>query len=478
MFTRALFLLLVFTVTALGTNPSVTYTFSNSTTADATEVNTNFNDLISAMTDGTKSFSIDACTVAGTATLNGDINLGNATTDDLVVTAALASNFIPDGNDTRALGSSSNGYSLLYMGNSTYTIGLQAPTLAASYTLTLPTAGGTDGYDLVTGGSGNTSWLHKQPGIYNVGVVNATTTDTNDSIKITGADGTALSSTNPAYVVMPAVTDGTLAIFKVTSDVTIKITGAHWGRGTVGDLSGYPLRLYAINSNGSLVWGITPFNIRTLTDSEDETTQTSVSTYSKVLVNSAVGSGTWEMVQVAWFKADFDDTGGASEDLWTVNVTPGSIRTSYEIQGTPKQGKVSTYGGNGHGSVNGVIRRFDTTSSNTSLDVVFADSSTAGASLTINSAGIYAVNYCDRSVSSDTRFGLSLNSAQLTTAIQSITSGRLVNTIDDTTNHSVWCVAWTGRLSPTDVVRPHTDSNTNATSADNVVLWAHKVSDY
>ena len=63
--------------------PSVTYTFTNSTTADADQVNTNFANLISAMTDGSKSFSIDALTCAGACILNGSVTLGNATADTI-----------------------------------------------------------------------------------------------------------------------------------------------------------------------------------------------------------------------------------------------------------------------------------------------------------------------------------------------------------------------------------------------------------
>lgn len=67
-------------------NPSVTYTFSNGTAADASEVNTNFSDIINALTDGTKSLSIDALTVAGAATFNGNVTLGNASGDTITVT--------------------------------------------------------------------------------------------------------------------------------------------------------------------------------------------------------------------------------------------------------------------------------------------------------------------------------------------------------------------------------------------------------
>jgi hypothetical protein len=65
--------------------PSVTYTFTNGTTASATEVNQNFTDLINGLSNGTKDLSISALTVAGTATLNGAVNLGNATSDDIAV---------------------------------------------------------------------------------------------------------------------------------------------------------------------------------------------------------------------------------------------------------------------------------------------------------------------------------------------------------------------------------------------------------
>ena len=72
-------------------NISVSNTFSNSTTADASQVNTNFTDIINGTSDGTKDFSISALTVGGTATLNGNVALGNASADDLTITASLAS---------------------------------------------------------------------------------------------------------------------------------------------------------------------------------------------------------------------------------------------------------------------------------------------------------------------------------------------------------------------------------------------------
>lgn len=96
------------------TAPSVTYTFTNGTVADADQVNTNFTNVINALTDGTKSFSIDALTCAGTVLMNGAVTLGNATGDDITVTGYLASNLIAKTTNTYALGSSSLLYSAVY----------------------------------------------------------------------------------------------------------------------------------------------------------------------------------------------------------------------------------------------------------------------------------------------------------------------------------------------------------------------------
>lgn len=67
-------------------NIAVTYTFSNSTTADATQVNQNFQDIIDGLSNGTKDISISGLTVAGNASFNGDTTLGNASGDTITFT--------------------------------------------------------------------------------------------------------------------------------------------------------------------------------------------------------------------------------------------------------------------------------------------------------------------------------------------------------------------------------------------------------
>jgi hypothetical protein len=97
--------------------PSVTNTFTNGTTADATEVNQNFTDVINGITDGTKDLTISALTVNGAAAFNGTVTLGNATGDDVVVTGYVASTVIPKTNAAYDLGSSSLGWQALYLDN-------------------------------------------------------------------------------------------------------------------------------------------------------------------------------------------------------------------------------------------------------------------------------------------------------------------------------------------------------------------------
>lgn len=144
-------------------SPAVTYTFSNSTTADATQVNQNFSDVINGITDGTKDLSISAITAAGTATFNGNVNIGNASSDDLTITASLASSIAIKTASTYNVGSSTLGLLSIYFNNNSQTVRVMASgSASATWTLTLPTTSGTAGYVPYNTGSGTLSWTHGQ----------------------------------------------------------------------------------------------------------------------------------------------------------------------------------------------------------------------------------------------------------------------------------------------------------------------------
>ena len=120
--------------------------------------------------------------------------------------------------------------------------------------------------------------------------------------------------------------------------------------------------------------------------------------------------------------------------------------------------------GNGHGSTNTKIRRYTTTQSSVGSAITYADSAGNGASFTINTAGLYAIRMTDRSMT----FGISLNSAELTTDVNSITAAnRLVAVTSNATDNDVTEAFAVVSLAASDVIRPHTTVGTPSESAYN-----------
>lgn len=127
-------------------SPAVTYTFSNSTTADATEMNQNFLDVINGITDGSKDLSIFALTCAGNVSLNANVTLGNASGDDITFTGSLASSIPIKTHNSFDIGSVTTlGLRAIYFASSsaTKTAKLQGPAISSDVTVTLPAITGT-----------------------------------------------------------------------------------------------------------------------------------------------------------------------------------------------------------------------------------------------------------------------------------------------------------------------------------------------
>jgi len=205
--------------------PSLTYTLTNGSTADASQVMQNFNDLLNGYTDGTKDLSINALTCAGTATLNGNINLGNASADDLNITASLASSLPIKTTNSYDIGSSTLGLRAAYFGANSQTVNIKgSASMSATWTLTLPVSAGVTKKVLYTDGSGVTSWDWGQ-GVTVAKSTNYTVTDTDGY-------GTILFTTGSGanVLTLPAVANNTnriIAIRKVDSGTgTLAVTGA------------------------------------------------------------------------------------------------------------------------------------------------------------------------------------------------------------------------------------------------------------
>lgn len=158
-------------------------------------------------------------------------------------------------------------------------------------------------------------------GSWNIGLAAEETSVADDSIKITGANGSSLSAVNPGYVVVPSTTPGLKEVFTVTADVPIDLTGAHWGAGGKGDLTDQILVVYALNNDGSLAWGVgTLSEVSLVSNSDDSTTATSVTLPYHVLVNSALTADA-QALMVGYFKANFTD----ASDLWAVQTGDDDI---------------------------------------------------------------------------------------------------------------------------------------------------------
>lgn len=97
--------------------PSVTYSFTNGTAADATEVNQNFTDIINGITDGTKDITVNLLQANGAATFNGNVTLGNATGDAITFTGRVSSDIDPTNAATNTLGDATQTWRALYLDN-------------------------------------------------------------------------------------------------------------------------------------------------------------------------------------------------------------------------------------------------------------------------------------------------------------------------------------------------------------------------
>lgn len=172
--------------------PSVTYSFSNGTAADATQVNQNFTDIINGLSDGTKDLTVAALITNGNVTFNANLTVGNSSSDDLTVNASLASSIPIKTNASFNFGDATHGLAGFYLGNSTFTTKL-ATAATSSWTFTFPATAGTVGKTLINTGSGATTWkfatdiVHKSADYTildddGVGTILMTTGDTNRTI--------------------------------------------------------------------------------------------------------------------------------------------------------------------------------------------------------------------------------------------------------------------------------------------------------
>lgn len=127
--------------------------------------------------------------------------------------------------------------------------------------------------------------------------------------------------------------------------------------------------------------------------------------------------------------------------------------------------------GNGFGSTNTKIRRFTTTVQTIGSDITYADSSTLGATFTINRAGVYSISFTDRCSAVATVLGVSKNSTQLTTNIDTITAADRLVVQNSQASNTMSGVSVTVVLASGDVIRAHTQGQASSSTAADETLF-------
>jgi len=130
---------------------------------------------------------------------------------------------------------------------------------------------------------------------------------------------------------------------------------------------------------------------------------------------------------------------------------------------------------NGYGSTNTKIRRYTTTQTSVGTAITYADSSTLGASFTINAAGFYTMTALDAGSAANSAHGISLNTTTPTTNIQIIAVGERLGYVYTALGGGANTTVITVYLSSEDIIRPHNDGTTGNIGARYCAFYIRKV---
>lgn len=161
----------------------------------------------------------------------------------------------------------------------------------------------------------------------------------------------------------------------------------------------------------------------------------------------------WYARHAPWRCIAIAATDGSSNWAW-VSTFPNEVAC--------QQNEILLLTANGYGSTNTKIRQWTTVSKNIGLSMTLVQSATLGDSFVINEDGIYSISYFDQFVGAD-YLGLSVNSTQLTTAIDSVTNTDVLGFVQSGAANDPMGFSTTVRLKRGDVVRCHGDGAASGT---------------
>lgn len=151
----------------------------------------------------------------------------------------------------------------------------------------------------------------------------------------------------------------------------------------------------------------------------------------------------------------------------------GTASMANGFSSTP-QSRVIANTGNGTGSTKTNIRRFSNNPTNTGTDITYADSSTLGGKFTINTTGLYAIYYRDRTNGTATDFGVSVNDDTNAPAGLSFAASAGTQSITAATAAEI-TVGTVMFLQANDVIRATVNTTTNLSGAGNVGFMITRV---
>lgn len=225
---------------------------------------------------------------------------------------------------------------------------------------------------------------------------------------------------------------------------------------TLGTISGQQARLavLALDNAGAMELAVVNLAGGTNLDETNliNTTAISVASNSPSIAYSAAAR-----VNVPFRVVEIIDITEAVAGTWASAPTMVQGAGGQALTRIAVQSMVRLYGANGYGSTNPVIRRFGTTLVYQGNDITFADSATLGSSFTINTSGVYSITYTECYSTSNNRLGISLNSSQLTTGIDSINAADRLAAKEAYIANFSNAVSWTGFLPAGSVIRPHNE---------------------
>lgn len=168
--------------------------------------------------------------------------------------------------------------------------------------------------------------------------------------------------------------------------------------------------------------------------------------------------------------ATYDETGALINTDFSIKVSKqGSDtvtgRAVAAIAGKTHENdsSIATQTISGYGSTNDAIRQLGTVVTNSGSAFEITQSATLGDKITILEAGTFNISASDQ-FSAGAGFGISKNSSQLTTAVQSITAANLLKFTNTSAANEVATLSWEGPLVAGDVIRLHGDKTADGTN--------------